>query len=342
MKKLLFILCILSISSSVGAQDPVFSQYYTSPLFINPAFSGIALAPKISLNYRNQYPGWPNAYSTFAAAYEQPIENLNSSLGLIVMGDAAGNGLLKTNRVSGIFGYQVRVNNGLAIKFGVEAGIIQSSIDWDRLVFVDQLDPRYGQEDQFGNPLISEELIPESLTKVIPDISVGMIFYTSKFYGAIGVKHLNSPDESLLALNPNLNLGIPIAFSLQAGGQIILQEGNNRRPSTFLSPNLLFIKQGALGQINGGAYAGFGKFFAGLWYRHTFSNPDAIIGLFGFRYGVMKLGYSYDITISKLSTVEGGTGGTHEISLSFNLEDSEIFKRKRRNSRYSDCFKIFR
>ena len=343
MKKLItLILVIVGMAGAATGQDPVFSQFYTSPALINPAFSGIAMAPRISLNYRNQYPGWPNAYSTFAAGYEQPIEGLNSSIGLSVMGDAAGDGLLKTNRVSGIFGYQVRVNRQFAIKFGVEAGVIQSRIDWERLVFVDQLNPIFGQVDASGNPILSDEVAPESLNKIIPDISAGILLYTPKFYGAFGIKHLNSPDESLLSLNPNLNAGIPLSISFQTGGQIILKKGNKRHPSTFLSPNLLFIKQGDFAQINGGAYAGLGRFFAGVWYRHTFSNPDALIALFGLRYGVMKLGYSYDVTISKLSKVEGGTGGTHELSLSFNLADSELFKQKRQRNRYQDCFNFLR
>ncbi len=207
---------------------------------------------------------------------------------------------------------------------------------------MDQLNPIFNQTDAQGNPNVSEERIPESLNKTIPDISMGMLFYTPKFYGGIGVKHLNSPDESLLDINPNLNTGIPLAISLQAGAQFILKKGNNRRPSTFLSPNLLFIRQSDFAQINGGAYFGLGDFFAGLWYRYAFSNADAIIGLFGFKRGIVKLGYSYDITISKLASVTGGTGGTHEISLSFNLEDSDFFKQKKRSNRYSDCFKIFR
>ena len=48
------------------AQDPVFSQFYATPMQLNPAFAGTTYAPRITLNYRNQWPSWPNAYTTYA------------------------------------------------------------------------------------------------------------------------------------------------------------------------------------------------------------------------------------------------------------------------------------
>ena len=97
---------------------------------------------------------------------------------------------------------------------------------------------------------------------------------------------------------------------------------------------MLYVKQGDFAQINGGAYFGFGSFFAGGWYRHTTSNSDAIIGLVGLQKGVLKFGYSYDITISGLA---GDSGGTHEFSLVFNLDANRSHK-----TDYNDCFKLFR
>lgn len=319
-------------------QDPVFSQFFSTPLQLNPAFAGVTYAPRITLNYRNQYPGWPNAYATYAATYEQSVEALNSGFGLIVLSDAAGDKLYKSTRISGVFGYKVRIKREHVVKFGVQAGIIQSSIDWDRLVFPDQLDEIYGETDSGGNPIISEESRPESLNKITPDISAGIMYYSPDFHIGFSVKHLNSPDESLLQINNNLQAGLPLRFTVHGGYEITLDQGNNRRPPTFISPNLMFVKQGDFGQINGGVYAGMRQFFGGLWYRHTFSNPDAVIALIGYRVGVLRFGYSYDLTISNLASAPGGTGGTHEISLSFNFEDSKEFKRKKAAMRSTDCF----
>jgi len=57
-------------------------------------------------------------------------------------------------------------------------------------------------------------------------------------------------------------------------------------------------------------YFSKGPIIGGLWYR-VGSNSDSFIALLGFQAGILKFGYSYDITISKLSNK---TAGSHEFS----------------------------
>ena len=64
-----------------------------------------------------------------------------------------------------------------------------------------------------------------------------------------------------------------------------------------------------------------------------------MIGLIGYRYGILKIGYSYDVTISELAA--SAPGGTHEVSVVINVGDSKRLNRKKRESRYSNCFKMF-
>lgn len=329
---------------SAKAQDPVFSQFFAAPLQLNPAFTGTTFAPRITFNYRNQYAGWAggSAYSTYAVAYEQPIEAMNSGFGLMLLGDSAGQGIYKSNRASAFYSYQIRMDDDFAVKFGVQAGLIQTRINWERLLFGDQIDPITGPVGPDGSVAPSAEERPETLTKTNFDISAGMLVYKGMFYGGMSAKHLSTPDESLLGVNQNLSAGLPMRLTVHAGAEIPLLRGNNLSAPSFISPNLMFIKQGEFGQIDGGAYAGFGKIFAGTWYRHTFSNPDAVILMVGYREGVLRIGYSYDQTISRLASAPNGTGGTHEISVSINFEDSYEVKRKRRSARYNDCFNMFR
>lgn len=332
---------LLLIGWTSYAQDPVFSQFYATPIQINPAFAGTTYAPRITLNYRNQWPSWPNAYTTYAASYEQSLEGLNSGIGFILMTDNAGDGIYKTNRFSAVYGYQVRVNNEVGIKFGVEAGLIQADVDWDRLVFGDQIDQINGPNDPSGNPYLSDEQRPENLNKTVFDVSAGILAYANNFYAGLSIKHLNSADESLLEINENLGAGLPSRITLHGGAEFNLGTRNNRSAPTFISPNIMFIKQGEFGQINAGSYFGLGKIYAGFWYRHTFSNPDAAIALIGYRQGVLRIGYSYDLTISGLADAPGGTGGTHEISLTINFDESRSVKNRRKAARYDDCFKMF-
>lgn len=340
MRKYYLLFIWVGIVGVMQAQDPVFSQFYAAPLQINPAFAGITYAPRVTLNYRNQWGQIDGGYETYAASYEQAIPKLHSGLGLMLLSDDAMNGVYKTTHISAVYGYGLEVNENFFMKFGVEAGMIGTSLDWDRLRFVDQLDPRYGGEDGAGNPIESEEQRPASLNNKVLDISAGLLVHTKVVYGGVSVQHLNSPDQNLLSLNNNLAAGLPIRITVQGGAEIEVKKGNNRNPGAFISPNILFSRQAAFTQVNVGAYSGFGKFFGGLWYRHAGQNPDAAIILAGFREGALRIGYSYDFTLSQLANAN--TGGTHELSLTINFDDSKETQRRRKASRYEDCFKMFK
>ena len=334
MKSFLSVLLLL-ITASVSAQDPVFSQFFAAPLNINPAFAGVTYAPRLSLSYRNQWPSWPNAYRSYSATYEQPIEALNSGLGVFVLADDAGNGIYQTNAFNFIYSYQVRASEDLFLKLGFEGGLHQTRLDWEKLVFEDQLDPRIGLEEG----TFSSETPPERFTQTNFDLGTGLLIYHTNYYGGISLKHINRADESWLNLNENLNLGRPMRLTLHAGAEFNVNAGNNRLGATFISPNILYMRQGPFTQLQLGTYAGYESVFGGLWYRHTVENADAVIGLVGVRYGVLRIAYSYDVTVSGLSLA--ATGGAHEISVSISLEDSRIIKDKRRRNRNNNCFKMF-
>lgn len=340
MRNYTLLLLYIGMVGMMQAQDPLFSQFYAAPLQINPAFAGVTYAPRVTFNYRSQWGQIEGGYQTYAASYEQGIPSLNSGFGLMLMADDAMDGVYKTTRISGVYGYGLQVNDHFFMKFGVEAGLVGTSLDWNRLRFVDQLDPLNGYEDPAGNPNQSEEQIPASLNKKVLDIAAGLLVHTKIVYGGISIKHLNNPDESLLSLDNNLAAGLPLRLTIHGGAEIEVKKGNNRNPGAFISPNILFARQAAFTQVNVGAYSGFGRFFGGLWYRHAGGNADAAIILAGFREGALRIGYSYDFTMSKLANAN--PGGTHEIALTINFDDSKEAQRRRKSSRYNDCFKMFK
>ena len=337
-RHLILAVAILLLGGSVYAQDPVFSQFNSAPLLLNPAFAGTTYAPRISLIYRNQWSVFEGGYQTYAASYEQTIDRLNSGFGITVMADNAAN-IYKTNQFKAVYGYRLKMNDDWFVKFGVEAGLIQTNLDWDKLIFGDQLDVLDGYDED--NPILSEELRPENLNRASFDVGAGLLLYNRFFYAGLAVKHLNTPDESLLEINQNLNVGLPMRITFHLGAEITIEKGNKRNPGSFISPSLIIMRQGDFGQVNGGAYIGFGKFFGGAWYRHAWGNADAAIAMVGYRQDVFRIAYSYDITVSQLAAEAGGTGGTHEISLLINLDDSRALKRRRKKARLNDCFKIF-
>jgi type IX secretion system PorP/SprF family membrane protein len=328
------------LTTSLQAQDPIFSQFYAAPLQLNPAFAGTTIAPRFTFNHRNQYPNWPNAYITYAASFEQEIESLNSGFGIQVMTDAAGDGLYKTNQVSGIYSYRIQLGQETNVRIGLEAGFYQARVAWDRLQFGDQIDDIDGFSSN-GVPFLTEENQPASLTTTLFDASAGILFYNRNVYGGMTLKHLNRPNETFLAINENLFAGRPLRLTIHGGAEFDLGRRNKRGGTTFISPNAMFVKQGDVGQIMLGTYLGSGSIFGGAWYRHNFTLADAAVFSFGVRQGVFRIAYSYDMTVSSLANVPGGTGNTHEIALIINLEDSKVLERKRHSSRWNNCFKMF-
>jgi len=325
---------IMCFSEDLKAQDPVFSQFYNSPIYVNPAFAGTSVAPLFSINYRNEWPLIPQAYTTFAASYGQFFPEVNSGFGINLLSDNAGAGILKTNSISAIYSYKIFIQRDLQVKFGIEAATTQSRLDWDKLVFFDQLDPT--QNTGRGGTLpISNDIRPADISKTYVDFSVGMLLYNSEYYGGLTIKHLNTPDNSFLNENQNIYSGLPIRYSLQFGSQINLVSSNKDGVSAFLSPNILLSKQSDLVQLNLGTLIGYNTVQLGVWYRHTSSNPDAIIASIGARKDLFRISYSFDYTISTLAVQN--TGGSHEIGILINLE--RLYPQK---TDYNDCFAIFR
>ena len=243
------------------AQDPVFSQFYASPLQLNPAFAGSAMAPFIALNYRMQYPGFSDggaAYSTFAASFDQHLAGLNSGIGLSLMTDDAGAGLMRKTYASAHYSYKVSINENVAARIGVEAGFIQSNLDWNRLVFPDQIDPSTGSTLPDGTRRPSSEIRPEQLNKTLFDMSMGLVVYGSNFHAGFVAKHLATPDEGYINANQNLRIGLPIRFTMHGGYEFTLKKATRYKLGSFVAPTVLLMKQGDFAQFTVGSFVGFG------------------------------------------------------------------------------------
>jgi type IX secretion system PorP/SprF family membrane protein len=328
--------CVIALlsASRVQAQDPVFTQFYAAPLQLNPAFAGNAGTPFIAINYRSQWAGFNNAFTTSSVSYDQGVRGHKNALGISVLSDDAGNGIYKKSTAAIHYSYKVNLTQDIIAKIGVSGGAMQTRLDWDKLIFYDQLDPVYGATLPNGTRNPTQETRPLEQNRTLLDISTGFLVYTAGYHVGLSAKHLNTPDESFLKTQKNLRIGLPILWMIHGGYEWVIQKGNRYRPTIFASPTMMIAKQGDFMQINAGVYAGFGPIFGGLWYRQAYTNSDAAIVSLGFQQDFFKIGYSYDLTISGLA---GRTGGSHEIALSFNLDP---YSNKKWD--YNDCFRMFR
>ena len=300
MKKLVLIFFLGMITSLSFAQDPEFTQFYAAPLYLNPAFAGSVRCPRFTLNYRNQWPNIPGQFITYDMEYDQYVSSLSGGIGILAWKDNAGTGTISTTNISGIYSYQMNVNRDFTINAGFQASYMQKNLDWSKLTFGDQIDPRYGFIYN------TQEVAPKGTSSFL-DLSVGFIGYTNEFYGGISVDHLTQPDEGFISQSSPL----PMKFTGHFGALIPMDD--SRRNTSYISPNVLFVQQQNFQQLNVGLYVSRGALVGGLWYRIG----DAIMALIGVQTSGLKVGYSYDITISKLSNA---AGGAHEMSLGYQFE----------------------
>ncbi len=317
----------IGLSTSLKAQDPVFSQFFASPVLLNPAFAGASQATRFGLNSRLQWPSLPGQYQTHALSYDQFFDNYNSGIGLSILVDDAGAGIFQTLQANVHYAYRLHIDREWSVRLGIDLGYIQSRLDWDRLVFQDQIDPVSGLAQVMG-----EENEPLQTGFGNIDLGAGLLLYNSQFYLGLSAKHLNAGDQTVFNNNLNSVGTLPMRLSMTTGMEIPLRLNGYLFKNAFISPNIAVIKQGDFYQFQAGGYLGLDFAFAGIAYRHTPTNPDAIILSAGLRQSNLRLGYSYDITVSSIAAP---TGGAHEISLTYILPGSQP-------SKYNDCFAIFR
>ena len=325
----LFFLPALALALFAGlpaarAQDPGFSQFFASPLTLNPAltgkFNGIV---RVAGNYRNQWPTINNAFITSTISVDAPIltnklpENDTWGIGLLAMTDKTASGILNANYVSLSTAYHkaLDVDGYHSIGVGFQGTYANQSLDGTRLTFEDGL-----QLDGTWLRSPSEAINSEFVSVHYFDMNIGALYNAStngnnNFYVGASAYHLNHPKVSFLGVD---TISIPTRVTVHGGGFFPVAGS----PSTIYVSALASQQAGARQYVLGGAWAIAAStdetnpvnFYAGLWGRFTTNTADALIPYVGLDDNDFSLGLTYDVNISSLQTASQNRGGV-EISL---------------------------
>ena len=306
--KYLFILSfLLSNQQEIFAQDPTFTQFYANPLYLNPAFAGSNKCPRISMNYRNEWPNLSGNYITYSTSYDKYVKNIKGGLGLLATYDQQGKGTISTSMLGLIYSYHLKINRKFTLLFGARAAYYQKTLDVTKLTFGDMIDPRKGFIYNTGDVL-------QNASRQFFNASMGVVGFSKNFYAGLAVHHLNQPNESMIT---NGSSPQKMRITAHAGATIALVKGARGTKSTSLMPNIIFQYQQGFMEMNIGTYVKYGNLTFGAWFR----NKDAFILSLGIQTKSFRVGYSYDITVSKLNN--GTSYGSHEVSMGFNLSCGE-------------------
>jgi len=147
--KKLFIIVFLGciVLMDVQAQDIHFSQFYASPLTLNPAMTGnLNGSYRLTAIYRNQYATIPAPYNTFAVSGDMSVlrgmlRGDHAGVGIVAYNDVAGDGNLSNTSILVSAAYHKSMDRFKAhnVSVGIQGGFTQKSIDFNKLIFPNQI-----------------------------------------------------------------------------------------------------------------------------------------------------------------------------------------------------------
>jgi type IX secretion system PorP/SprF family membrane protein len=329
--------CIgLSVVSASG-QDPNFSQFFNTPIYYNPAFTGINKELNVSFSFRDQWPNLPVDFKSYYFSADLGDRNLPGAggMGLIINSNNEGIGFIYDFGIGLNVSVRIPIFYFLISQVGIRAGFVQKSVKWDDFVFSDQLDERYG----INKNSMTDFVRPDFSKKLYPDFAAGGILqFTSDdekvtFTTGFAMDHIFEPDESFLSTGECI---VPRKTVIHADAFITTNRSisNNSYSRGWdepvkLNPGIIYQHQGASQSLALGMNLLKYNLYLGAWLRSSVSHQasNALILMVGYRYyftetANIKFFYSYDLQIS--GNLQE-TGGAHEISLILSFRDISLF-----------------
>jgi type IX secretion system PorP/SprF family membrane protein len=325
-------------------QDPSFSQSYLSKVYLNPATSGSEEGMSLFLNYRNQWNNVPGSFNTASIALDVQSPRFSSGFGVHAYYDAAGSAALRTNAAGLTYAYIVRISENFNLHIGVGATYVHKSLDVTKLVFSDQIDPFQGVGSGTNATVVNDKVN-------FLDIDAGILarfklkIARREIHNSIGfaVHHLTAPVESFQEQDSR----VPRRYTVHFGSMIpVTKNLMKNRPTYYISPVAKYEAQAGIDVMTIGFFNTFKPIFVGLLYQDNgFADAGgtrAMIFTGGFNADLGRstnftLGYSYDLNLSGVSNV---TGGTHELALKFNFEGIELFNNSRKPGKPTKCYQF--
>ncbi len=303
-----FLIAVLHVfSNQISAQDIHYSQFYNSPLTVNPALTGrVNGTLRVAGIYRNQWASIISPFVTPSVSFDMPLyfENGKSAIGIgaLILSDKSGSSGLTNQTIGLSSAIHFGIGEKSQLSFGLQLAMVQRRVDQTKLVWASDFngfDPA---------PIPTDGLSNDNF--IHGDMNGGFLWSTVfnpkiKFYAGVSFFHLTEPNESFLGEANKL----PMRYLAHGGFEIALSD------KIDLLPSLLWMQQQKFQELNLGAAFGFNLSDHSTLYLGVYDRlSDAFITYAGFRFHEFTFGFSYDITTSVLKDSNSGKGG-FELSL---------------------------
>ena len=339
MKKLysLLLFLFLAAGTHLNAQNPVFSQYYASSLYLNPALSGLEKDIFIGMNYRSQWSSLGMPFNTFQFSFIRPLVKPGirvkhlGGFGASFLNDVAGPNsefITQSVMISGAYNFHLTRYGNNILSLGLQAGASQQRVNYDEMQWSTQYSPGLG----FDNALAGEA---GTLNNQVlnPVLNAGLMwYYTTK--GRLSFRSTSAFTGVAVS-----NIIRPRGFDDVKTTSILLYKLHGGLTALWnrkyeISPNYLIQYQNRNFQVNLGSYFGYylspphlhksknTKVMVGVWYRLQ----DSFIISTGFSNKTWNFGFSYDANVSSLGR-NLGYASAYEVSLAYKIVVNKGFKR---------------
>lgn len=295
--------------TSAFSQDFIFSQYFASQPYLNPAMTGFFDGSyRINAQYRNQWATIGSGFNSYGVntdfkLLEQKMDGGYVGLGVNAYRDDNGRTTNTTSKINASYTKKLGYNTDQFLSIGTNFGLNHDGLSTSGLIFPDQI-----QEDFQRTSIANFDLgLGANYQVVFPSFA--------NFFVGGAVDHLISMKNSFFNNTDQRDKRYTLYTSARLKTSDIF----------YVLPTILYINQGSHTQVNGGVMGQFllnsypetkSTISAGFYTRFGNNAIDAVIGTARLEYNGMQIGFSYDYNMNELNTVTKGMGA-FEISLGY-------------------------
>ena len=324
MKKILILflfIFIIGFLPSLSAQDPVYTQFTNTPLYYNPAYTGLYNGLNFRFSTKSQSQETATTMRSYYLSADVALSDLRGigGVGIIFNSDNEGLGFIQNYDLGLLASVRVPLTKLVAGQVGIKASWLHKSIFWDEFKMSDQVTERYGHIYDSGF------VEPGTNALNLPDFAIGGVVHfvngTGRRSGTIGIAadHLFEPDQSFL---DSVRSPLPRKWIGHIDLIWALKGRSGKRPAGDVfkfNPGILYQHQRDLDILIAGMNVTKSGLYGGLWYKGLFGphKGTSLSLMAGYRYVFaenmsIKFTYCYDKPIAGEMT---GKGGAHEIGL---------------------------
>lgn len=289
---LIIALCLAAICNA--QQMHLNTQYIFNEMLLNPGATGtkVDYIP-VQINFRKQWTSFPGSPTTQSISCHSEVHK-NFGFGGNVFNDNSGPSRRTGLNVNGAYHLKLTGDKSKMIGFGMGISLTQHVIDVNKL-----------------NTYLPEDpaVLRGYNNQMVPDANIGVFYkYSDKGFVGLSAYNLVQTNRDLFDFEIPLYNPLVRTYYLLAGYDIKASDEIIVKASTLIQSIETRTTQFDINAIV--VYKNF------AWLGLSYRNKDAIGALAGCQVGQLKLGYSYDYTLSDIGKY---SSGSHEIFLELQI-----------------------